>query len=60
MMQQIIPEKRKFILVRIIIFYHPDQLGGTSAITNTSGSLVENTFYDPYEAILEGGGSKLR
>ncbi len=37
------------------LYYHPDHLGSTSVITNESGEIVEETFYDPYGAILEGG-----
>ena len=37
------------------LFYHPDHLSSTSAITNMSGGIVEETFYDPYGAILGGG-----
>ncbi len=29
-------------------FYHPDHLGSTSLTTDSSGNLVENTFYTPY------------
>ena len=36
-------------------FYHNDHLGSTSVITNESGDVVEQTFYDPYGAILSGG-----
>jgi len=38
-------------------FYHPDHLGSTTLITNSSGNVVENTYYSPYGEIL-GGGSK--
>ena len=36
-------------------YYHPDHLGSTSLITNSSGGVVENTFYSPYGEILGGG-----
>ena len=39
------------------IFYHNDHLGSTSVITNESGDVIEETFYDPYGAILEGGNA---
>jgi len=35
-------------------FYHNDHLGSTSALTNSSGVLVENTFYAPYGEIIDG------
>ncbi|MBR9703782.1 hypothetical protein GOV12_00080 [Candidatus Pacearchaeota archaeon] len=37
------------------LYYHGDHLGSTSAITNESGDLIEQTFYDPYGKILGGG-----
>jgi len=37
------------------IYYHNDYMGSTSAITNESGDIIEETFYDPYGDILEGG-----
>ena len=37
------------------IFYHNDHLGSTSVITYENGSIVEETFYDPYGNILSGG-----
>jgi len=37
------------------IFYHNDHLGSTTLITNESGGVVENTFYEPYGGILSGG-----
>lgn len=37
------------------LFHHNDHLGSTSVITNESGDLVEETFYEPFGAILEGG-----
>jgi RHS repeat-associated protein len=37
------------------IFYHSDHLGSTTVITNSSGGVVEETFYDPYGEIISGG-----
>ena len=37
------------------LFYHGDHLGSTSVITNQSGDLVEETFYEPFGAIIGGG-----
>jgi len=37
------------------IFYHNDYSGSTTLITNQSGSVVENTFYEPFGDILSGG-----
>lgn len=37
------------------LLYHNDHLGSTSVITNASGNLTEETFYDPYGQILSGG-----
>ncbi|MEK6871675.1 MAG: RHS repeat-associated core domain-containing protein [Nanoarchaeota archaeon] len=36
-------------------YYHPDHLGSISLITNSTGSIVEETFYLPYGDILSGG-----
>ena len=35
-------------------FYHNDHLGSTSALTNSSGALTEETFYAPYGEIIGG------
>ena len=56
MTKRSILERKKFFLIRIIV--HNDHLGSTSIITNESGSVIEETFYDPYGAILEGGKLK--
>jgi len=37
------------------LYYHDDYSGSVSLITNGSGWVVEQTFYDPYGAILGGG-----
>lgn len=36
-------------------FVHNDHLGSTSLITDSSGNVVENTFYSPHGEILSGG-----
>ena len=36
-------------------YYHGDQLGSTSVITDASGNLEENTTYLPFGRILSGG-----
>ena len=41
--------------VSTVFFHHNDHLGSTGLITNSSGDLVEKTFYEPFGAILEGG-----
>ena len=42
-----------FVFVKKLL-YHPDHLGSTNVVTNTSGSLVEETFYAPYGEIIGG------
>ncbi|MBI2140083.1 hypothetical protein HYU14_04105 [Candidatus Woesearchaeota archaeon] len=37
------------------IFYHPDHLGSTTLITNSSGAAIENTSFTPYGEVYEGG-----
>ena len=37
------------------LYFHSDHLGSISVITNSSGDIVEETFYAPYGEILEGG-----
>ena len=37
------------------IYMHPDHLGSTTLITDSSGNGIENTSYTPYGVILEGG-----
>ena len=41
-----------------IYYYHQDHLGSTSVITNQSGNKVEETNYDPYGEVTEGGNSR--
>jgi RHS repeat-associated protein len=37
------------------LYYHNDYSGSVSLITNSSGNIVEQTFYDPFGEILLGG-----
>jgi len=37
-----------------LFFYHPDNLGSTTLVTNQSGSIVEEEFYLPYGDIYSG------
>ena len=39
-------------------FYHPDHLGSTDLVTNSSGDIVEETTYKPYGEVIDGGESK--
>jgi RHS repeat-associated protein len=41
-------------------FYHPDQLGSTTLITSSTGSIVEKTFYEPFGDITSGGTSEVK
>jgi len=41
-------------------YYHPDNLGSTTLITNQSGNVVENTFYNPYGELLGGGSADVK
>ena len=36
-------------------FYQDDHLGSTSVITNSTGNVIENTYYSPYGEELSGG-----
>ena len=36
-------------------YYHSDHLGSTSLMTDSSGNLLENTFYTPFGVVLDGG-----
>jgi RHS repeat-associated protein len=36
-------------------FYHPDHLGSTSLMTNSTGGKVEENLYQPYGAVYFGG-----
>ena len=55
-MKQLQVYYRKSINLRIILLYHHnDHLILMSVITNSSGGIVEETFYDPYGNILDGG-----
>ena len=39
-------------------FYHPDELGSTNLVTDSSGNVVERTNYGPFGDILDGGDSR--
>ncbi len=39
------------------IFYHNDHLGSTSTLTNNFGSVIEQTFYEPFGGIVSGGNA---
>jgi RHS repeat-associated protein len=41
-------------------YYHPDHLGSTTLITDESGEIVEQTFYEPYGAVTSGGSSEAK
>jgi len=36
-------------------FIHTDHLGSATVVTNASGSIVENTTYDPFGQVISGG-----
>jgi RHS repeat-associated protein len=50
---QILLRREKIFLIRIII--NNDHLGSTSVLTNESGGIVEETFYEPFGGIVSGG-----
>ncbi len=37
------------------LYYYNDHLGSTSVITNESGSIIEETFYEPFGGVMSGG-----
>lgn len=39
-------------------YYHPDHLGGTSAVTNNTGQIVSSTSYLPFGDVRQGGAEK--
>jgi len=39
-------------------YYHPDHLGGTSAVTNSTGQIVSSTSYLPFGDVRQGGAEK--
>ena len=41
-----------------MLYYHPDHLGSTTLITNSSGNKTENTFYLPFGDVLSGGNER--
>jgi len=43
-----------------LLFSHPDHLGSTAMVTNQSGAVVENTTYEPYGAVFDGGLSRFQ
>ena len=45
------PDGKKF-------YYHPDHLGSTDLVTNQTGAVVEETTYEPYGEIVDGGESR--
>lgn len=45
------PDGKKF-------FYHPDHLGSTSLITNSTGAVVEETTYEPFGKVASGGNDR--
>ncbi|MEK6860705.1 MAG: RHS repeat-associated core domain-containing protein, partial [Nanoarchaeota archaeon] len=45
------PDGKKF-------FYHPDHLGSTDLVTDESGNVVEESTYEPYGEIIDGGDSR--
>ena len=40
------------------INYHPDHLGSTAIITNETGSVVEETVYEPFGSVFTGGSDR--
>ncbi len=40
------------------LFYHNDHLGSTTLITNSTGQVIENTFYEPFGGIVSGGSRR--
>ncbi|MBI2143987.1 hypothetical protein HYU17_02445 [Candidatus Woesearchaeota archaeon] len=41
-------------------YYHPDHLGSTTLITDSSGNVVEETFYEPYGQVTSGGSNEVK
>jgi RHS repeat-associated protein len=39
------------------VFYSNDHLGSTGVLTNESGSVIEQTFYEPFGGIISGGNA---
>lgn len=41
-------------------FYHSDHLGSTTLITDESGAVVEETFYEPFGEVTSGGDEEVK
>jgi RHS repeat-associated protein len=41
-------------------YYHPDHLGSTTLITDESGAIVEETFYEPFGNVTSGGTQEVK
>ncbi|AAR33380.1 hypothetical protein KVP06_00245 [Geobacter sulfurreducens] len=50
-----ISEVGHFYIAANTYFYHPDHLGGVSAVTNGSGQVVSSTSYLPFGEVRQGG-----
>lgn len=45
------PDGKKF-------YYYPDHLGSTSVVVNETGSIVEETTYEPFGKVSSGGSDR--
>jgi RHS repeat-associated protein len=41
-------------------YYHPDHLGSTTLVTDSTGNIVEETFYEPFGDVTSGGSSEVK